>query len=86
MKEGSPVNTIAGITTKQTTPPAGIIFDYYFRGDPIRIGNLKPGDIVPIWVRRTLTKPEPEFGVLARPKQTAKLNDDFVIVIEGTSP
>lgn len=82
---GSPINTIAG-GSSGTSAPAGIPFDYYFKGNPIRLGDFMPGDIMPLWVRRTLPAPTPYAGVLVRSKQTAKLLEEFDVVIEATSP
>ncbi|NIQ13502.1 MAG: hypothetical protein GTO02_03550, partial [Candidatus Dadabacteria bacterium] len=59
VQDGSPVNTIAEVIPDEITPPSGILFDYYFRGNPIRIGNLRPNEFVPIWVRRTLPIVDP---------------------------
>jgi len=86
MQDGSPVNTTATTISDEITPPDGIIFDYYFRGNPIRIGNLMPGDSVPLWIRRTLPSPKPAYGALAHSGQMAKLLDNFQIVIDATYP
>lgn len=83
---GSPVNTTATIIADEITPPAGITFDYYFRGNPIRIGNLLPLDYVPLWIRRTLPFPDPAYGAMARQGQMAKILDNFQIVIDATYP
>jgi hypothetical protein len=85
-QEGSPVNTIAEVIPDEITPPAGIPFDYYFRGNPMRIGDLRPQEYLPVWIRRTLPIVEPYYGPLARNGQMAKLLDDFTIVVEATSP
>jgi len=58
-----------------TTPPPGITFDSPLRGNPKELGNLRPGDFFPVWVKRTT----PE-GTL-----TSAL-DDFIIRIDGTFP
>lgn len=86
VQDGSPVNTTATVIGNEITAPVGIPFDYYFRGNPIRIGNLMPGDYVPIWIRRTLPFPDPAYGPMARNGQMSKLLDDFEIVIDGTYP
>ena len=57
LTEGSPVNTIACTIPNIVTAPACVDFDNYpLRGNPIELGDLRPGDIVPIWVRRTTPK------------------------------
>lgn len=86
VQEGSPVNTIAEIIPDEITPPAGIVFDYYFRGNPIRIGNLRPNEYLPIWIRRTLPIVDSYYGPLARNGQMSKLLDEFQIVVDATSP
>lgn len=84
--DGSPVMTTAVTIGSEITPPAGIVFDYYFRGNPIRIGDLRPGEYLPIWIRRTLPFPDPAYGNLAKWGQMAKLLDDFEIRVDATSP
>jgi len=86
VKDGSPVNTIAEVIPDEITPPSGIIFDYYFRGNPIRIGDLRPNEYLPLWIRRTLPIVDPYYGALARNGQMSKLLDTFEIVVDATSP
>jgi hypothetical protein len=86
VQDGSPVNTIAEVIPDEITPPSGIVFDYYFRGNPIRIGDLRPLEFLPIWVRRTLPIVDPYYGALARNGQMSKLLDEFEIVVDATSP
>ena len=86
VQDGSPVNTTAEIIPDEITPPSGIVFDYYFRGNPIRIGDLRPLEYLPIWVRRTLPIVDTYYGPLARNGQMAKLLDEFNIVVNATSP
>lgn len=86
VQEGSPVNTIAEVIPDEITPPSGIVFDYYFRGNPIRIGDLRPQEYLPIWIRRTLPIVDPYYGPMARNGQMSKLLDSFDIVVDATSP
>jgi len=86
IQDGSPVNTSAESIPDEITPPSGIVFDYYFRGNPIRVGDLRPYEYLPIWVRRTLPIVEEYYGPLARNGQMAKLLDGFTIVVDATSP
>jgi hypothetical protein len=86
VQDGSPVNTVATTIPDEITPPDGIPFNYYLRGNPVRVGDLRPGDFVPLWIRRTLPFPDPAFGALARQGQMAKLLDDFQITIDATYP
>jgi len=86
VQEGSPVNTTAEVIPDEITPPSGIVFNYYFRGNPIRIGSLRPGEYLPIWIRRTLPIVDPYYGPMARNGQMSKLLDEFDIVVDATSP
>lgn len=86
VQDGSPVNTTATTIPDEITPPDGIPFDYFLRGNPIRVGDLRPGDFVPLWIRRTLPFPTPASGALARQGQMAKLLDQFQITIDATYP
>ena len=86
IQDGSPVNTIAEVIPDEITAPSGIVFDYYFRGNPIRIGDLRPQEYLPIWIRRTLPIVDPYYGAMARNGQMSKLLDSFDIVVEATSP
>jgi hypothetical protein len=83
---GSPVNTTAVVIPDEITPPPDIPFDYYFRGNPLRIGDLRPKEWVPIWIRRTLPFPDPAYGNMAKSGQFSKLLDDFKIRVDATSP
>jgi hypothetical protein len=85
--QGSPVMTTAeDLMNDEIKPPAGIVFDYYFRGNPIRVGSLTPLQYLPIWVRRTLPIVEITSGPLARSGQMAKLLDGFEINVDATYP
>jgi hypothetical protein len=86
VQDGSPTNTIAEVIPTEITPPTGIVFNYYFRGNPVKVGSLQPGDFVPIWIRRTLPIIDPYYGPLARNGQMAKLLDTFSIAAIATSP
>jgi hypothetical protein len=85
-QQGSPVNTTAEIIPDEITTPSGITFNYYFRGNPICVGQLRAKEYLPIWVRRTLPIVDPYYGPLARSGQMAKLQDKFQITVEATSP
>ena len=53
IQNGSPINIIACTVPSVTTTPACTKFDYPLRGNPIELGNLRPGDEFPVWLRRT---------------------------------
>lgn len=82
---GSPVNTTALTIPDEITPPIGINFDTYLRGNPILVGDLRPGDFLPIWIKRVLPF-HTLSGALATSGQMAKLLDNFNVVVEATSP
>lgn len=86
VQDGSPVNTTAEVIPDEITPPSGIVFDYYFRGNPMRIGDLRPLEYLPVWIRRTLPIVDPYYGPLARNGQMARLLDGFKIIVDATSP
>ncbi len=85
-QEGSPVNTTAEVIPDEITAPSGIVFNYYLKGNPMNVGNLAPGEYLPIWIRRTLPIVEEYYGPLARSGQMAKLLDGFNIAVVATSP
>jgi hypothetical protein len=49
---GSPINTVAPLIPTRSTPPAGVTFLPTSGSSKITIGNLGPGDSMPIWMRR----------------------------------
>lgn len=50
---GSPINTVAPVIPTPSTPPAGVTFLPTSNFSKISIGNLGPGDSMPVWIRRT---------------------------------
>lgn len=86
LQEGSPVMTTAEVIPNEITAPSGITFNYYYRGNPIRIGDLRPQEYLPIWVKRTLPIVNPSYGNLARNGQMAKILDGFRITVDATAP
>jgi hypothetical protein len=50
---GSPINTVAPLIPTRSTPPAGVTFLTTSGSSKITIGNLGPGDSMPVWMRRT---------------------------------
>jgi hypothetical protein len=86
LQDGSPVMTTAVVIPDEITAPSGITFNYYYRGNPIRVGDLRPQEYLPIWVKRTLPIVDPYYGNLARNGQMAKIIDGFRITVDATSP
>jgi hypothetical protein len=72
---GSPVGTSAPTIASKTEAPAGIDFMLALRGNPLKLGDLKPLQAVPIWTRRIVPA-----GSLAR------IKDNFVLMVYGTFP
>lgn len=72
---GSPVGTIAPTISSETEPPPGIDFMLALRGNPLKLGDFKPKQGVPLWVKRTIPA-----GSLA------KIKDNFVLMVYGTYP
>lgn len=75
VKDGSPVNTEAPIIASKTIAPPAIDFLFPLKGNPLKLGNLRPLEAFPVWVRRTI----PE-GTLAR------TNNNFMIRFNGVFP
>jgi hypothetical protein len=50
---GSPINTVAPLIPTRSTPPAGVTFLPTSNSSKIAIGDLGPGESMPIWIRRT---------------------------------
>ena len=69
---GSPINTLAPLIATQSTPPAGVTFLQTSSTSKIFIGNIGPGESVPVWIRRR-TAANTEF----------KENDSVTIRLSG---
>jgi len=53
--EGQPINSEAPLLPNSLTTPFGVVFSDTFADNPISIGDLRPGDGVPIWIKRETT-------------------------------
>lgn len=69
---GSPINTVAPVIPTRSTPPVGVTFLPTSASSKISIGDLGPGDSMPVWIRRT-TPAGTEF----------KENDSVTIRLSG---
>lgn len=75
-QQGSPVNIATPLQLDdEITAPDGVFFRQCLRGNPLQLGDLHPGDKVPIWIRRTTPS-----GSMARK------NDSFRLFIDGIFP
>lgn len=75
IKEGSPISVTACTIPAVTTAPACVNFEYPLRGSPIELGDLRPNDEFPVWLRRTT------------PSNTRiHLLDKIRLNVEGTFP
>jgi hypothetical protein len=70
LSEGQPINSNAPLLAVETIPPAKV--NFYAASQRVALGTLRPGDFVPIWIKRT-TSPNTDF----------KENDYFVFKISG---
>lgn len=52
--EGQPVNSEAPLLPTAQTTPFGVVFSATSPASRISIGDLRPGDGVPIWIKRTI--------------------------------
>ena len=50
---GSPIQTTAPLIAVDTASPTSVTFSTPTELSPITIGTIKPGDVVPFWIRRT---------------------------------
>lgn len=75
VQDGAPVNTTAPTIANKLTAPPSITFNYPLRGNPVELGNLRPGEYFPVWAKRTV--PVGSF---------AKHLNNYSINIEGTFP
>jgi hypothetical protein len=71
---GSPINSIALIVDRATTPPTGIIFNAATLLEPQIVGHLRPTDGFPVWVRR-----------ITPPNTQPIAGDGFTVVVGGTA-
>lgn len=75
IQQGSPVSVIACTIPNITTAPSCTGFDYPLRGNPVFVGDLRPGEQFPVWIRRTT------------PKHTRRFASDKIrFNVEGTFP
>lgn len=51
--DGSPINSVATEIANELVAPTGVTF--YTTSNPV-IGNLEPGDVVPVWIKRKVPK------------------------------
>lgn len=70
--EGQPINSIAPQIAVDTVIPSKVTFYATSASEKLSIGNLKPGDGIPIWIKRT-TEPNTDF----------QENDNFILKITG---
>ena len=70
--EGQPINSIAPTLAVDTVPPSKVVFVETSNVSRLQIGNLNPGDGVPIWIKRT-TLPNTDF----------EENDNFILKVTG---
>lgn len=71
---GGPINSIAPVIDRGTTTPTGVVFADTTQASPLRLGDLRPTDGFPVWVRRTT---QPDTQPLA--------GDGFTCVCSGTA-
>lgn len=57
---GSPVNSVAPTLSVDTVPPVRVLFSSPTKGSKLELGTLRPGDKVPVWIRR-LTFPNTNY-------------------------
>lgn len=75
IQAGSPISVTACTIPNILTAPGCTDFSYPLRGSPIELGNLRPNDAFPVWLRRTTP-----IGT------RIKLLDKIRFNVEGTFP
>lgn len=75
IQEGSPISVTACTIPDILTAPTCTDFSYPLRGSPIQLGNLRPNDAFPVWLRRTTP-----IGT------RIKLLDKIRLNVDGTFP
>lgn len=50
--QGFPINSVAPLIATTSTPPSGVAFQQTSPSSRIVVGDLGPGDSMPVWVRR----------------------------------
>lgn len=53
IQDGSPISVVACTVSTTIVTPACVDFEYPLRGSPIELGDLRPNDEFPVWLRRT---------------------------------
>lgn len=74
IQDGSPIETTAETIPTKLHRPTGIQFSYPLEGNPVLLGNLRPNEGFPVWVRRSTPK-----GTIA------KIVDNFVLKVDGSA-
>lgn len=70
--DGGPINTVAPEIDSETTPPNGIVFYTPTEDEPLELGEFRPEDMIPVWIKRTC------------PVDTDAVADDgFTLQLEG---
>ncbi len=70
---GSPLNAVAELVDNEITPPTGVTFQDAYTETPIAIEDLRPGDGLPVWLRRTVVE------------DMVPVADSFVLRIAGNT-
>jgi hypothetical protein len=52
VNEGAPINSVAPLIPSDTTPPAKVSFYNADESSKLMIGDLLPGDGLPVWIKR----------------------------------
>jgi len=84
LNDGAPISVTACTIGTKLQAPACVEFEYPLRGNPVELGDLRPGEKFPIWARRTTPGLEHDSPMRV---MTVKLTkDNFRINVDGTFP
>jgi len=53
LSDGSPINSVAPLITLDTVPPSRVLFYTSDQSARIKVGDLNPGDGLPVWIKRS---------------------------------
>lgn len=71
---GAPCNTVAVKVNAENQRPDNVVFNLTSQDAPIQLGDLKPGEYLPVWIMRE------NF-----PGDTERRNDKITVAIRGAS-
>lgn len=72
VSDGSPINALAPLLSSELAIPPGVVFYTPTINEPLAIGTLRPGDGLPVWIKRVVGR-----------QTDAVLGDGFTLRLSG---